>query len=316
MSHLESPAHKERPAPGPVRIGRQQYVRAPRPLHFPSEERPEEAVSETKRHLEARTTLYLLLKETFAGQAIGSDQFLYYDAADPQRCLSPDVFVKRGSNVSDFDVWKVWEGGTPELAVEIISASDRRDADWGEKMARYRASGVAEVVRFDPLDREAQVRVWDRVADDLVERAPGSPHQRECAALGLWWVVVPSDFGPQLRLARDPEGKTLLPTPTEDRVRLVRELAEERHARSQAEHERLLAEHARNVAEAERQRETEARQREAEARQREAEARQREAEARSVAEEKLREAERERNAALAELAKLRARRNGKSTKKG
>lgn len=309
MSHLESPAHKEHPASGPVRIGRQQYVRAPRPLHFPSEERLEEAVSETKRHLEARTTLYLLLKESLAGLAIGSDQFLYYDAADPQRCLSPDVFVKRGSSASDFDVWKVWEGGTPELAVEIISASDRRDADWGEKMARYRASGVAEVVRFDPLDREAQVRVWDRVADDLVERAPGSPQQRECAALGLWWVVVPSDFGPQLRLARDPEGKTLLPTPDEDRVRLVRELAEERRARSEADHERLLAEHARKVAESERRLA-------AEAHQREAEAHQREAEARTAAEEKLREAERERDAALAELAKLRARPNGKSTKKG
>ncbi|MEZ4299626.1 MAG: Uma2 family endonuclease [Polyangiaceae bacterium] len=242
-------------------------------------------MSETKRHLEARTTLYLLLKDALRGDALGSDQFVYYDATDPRRCLSPDVFVKRGSTEANFDVWKVWLRGAPELAVEIISASDHRDADWGEKMRRYRASGIGEVVRFDAADREAPVRVWDRIDGDLIERVREGGQPFECLTLGLWWVVTPSEMGPQLRLARDPEGKDLLPTPDEERLRLARELADERSARTLAEHNHLVESHAR----------------EAEAKAREAEAKAREAEAKARA-----AAERERDAALAELEALRA----------
>lgn len=282
MSHLESRAAAELPVsrPGPVRIGRRQYVRAPVPIHFPSEERPEDAVPETKRHLEARTTLYLLLKDALAGHAIGSDQFVYWDATDPRRCVAPDVFVKRGTSDAAFDVWKVWERGAPELAVEIVSATDRRDDDWRAKLASYLAAGVAEVVRFDPSDEETPIRVWDRVDEDLVERAPADPDARECALLGLWWVKAPSEYGPQLRLARDREGKELLPTPEEERIRLAQELADERKARTAAEHAQLLAEHARKQAE--------------------------EAQAR---------AERERDEALAELAKLRAERGERGERK-
>jgi hypothetical protein len=108
--------------------GRRLYVRAPRPIAFPSEEPPEEHVSETKRHLEARTTLYLLLKGALAGAAIGSSQFIYWDAGDPRRRLSPDVFVKLGAREETFDNWRIWERCAPELAVEIVSASDPSDA--------------------------------------------------------------------------------------------------------------------------------------------------------------------------------------------
>jgi hypothetical protein len=298
MAHVESSAPVE--IPSSVRIGRQRYVRAPTPIHFPSEESLEDAVSETKRHLEVRTTLYLLMRDALAGHAVGSEQFVYWDARDPQKCLSPDVFVKRGTSDALFDTWKVWERGAPELAVEVVSASDRRDQDWDEKMERYQASGIAEVVRFDPMNAECPIRAWDRVEGDLLERSPDSSDLCECATLGMWWVVAPSAFGPQLRLARDREGKELLPTPDEQRMSLAAQLAEERRARAHAEHERLLAEH-------KLQAEAEARQREAEARQREAEARQREAEARAIA-------ERERDAALAELAKLRAERAEPSRK--
>jgi Uma2 family endonuclease len=242
MAVIETPEQK------PFFHGSRAYVRAPKPIHFPSEESLEEAVSETKRHLEARTTLYLLLKDAFAGTSIGSDQFVYSDANDPRKCLSPDVFVKLGARDEAFDSWKVWERGAPDLAVEIVSTSDRRDLDWADKMLRYQASGIREVVRFDPANEALPIRVWDRIDEDLVERAPDSTHLRECAALGLWWVVVPSAFGPMLRLARDRNGNELLPTPGEERRRLAEELAEERKARTLAEHERLLADHARTLA--------------------------------------------------------------------
>ena len=86
----------------------------------------------------------------------------------------------------------------------------------------------------------------------MLEREPESTMLRECAALGLWWVVVPSEFGPMLRLARDREGTDLLPTPSEDNRRLTEALGEERKARTLAEHERMLEQHARELAEKQR----------------------------------------------------------------
>lgn len=249
MAVIEALAHE------PHVRGRQLYVRAPRPIDFPSEEE----VPETKRHLETRTTLYLLLKEAFAGTAIGSEQFVYWDAGDPQRCLSPDVFVKTGSSALVFDTWKIWERGAPDLAVEIVSASDRRDADWAEKLERYQASGIRELVRFDAEAEPTTLRMWDRIDGELVERAASSPSLYECATLRLWWVTLPSEYGLMLRLANDRAGKSLLPTPSEERLRLAEELADERRARSLAEHERTLAQHARTLAEQKLQAEVEAR---------------------------------------------------------
>src|SRR5580700_150159 len=147
--------------------GRRLYVRAPRPIDFPSEEPLEEQVSETKRHLEARTTLYLLLKGALAGTAIGSDQFVYWDAGDPRKCLSPGVFVTLGAREETFDSWKIWERGAPDVAVEIVSASDQSDAEWAVKHERYQASGIGEVVRFDPADDEQPIKVWDRIEGEL-----------------------------------------------------------------------------------------------------------------------------------------------------
>src|ERR1700679_1361855 len=114
----------------PTAFDHRLYVRPPRPIAFPSEEPLEEHVAETKRHLEIRTTLYLLLKDAFASAGIGSDQFVYWDAGDPRKCLSPDVFVKLGARDATFDTWKIWDRGALDVAVEIVSPSDRGDAEW------------------------------------------------------------------------------------------------------------------------------------------------------------------------------------------
>ncbi|MFT3766946.1 MAG: hypothetical protein QM820_15720 [Minicystis sp.] len=83
---------------------------------------------------------------------------------------------------------------------------------------------------------------------ELLERSPESADFHECTVLGLWWVVVPSAYGPMLRLAR---GTELLPTPTEERTRLVQALAEERRARADAEHQKMLAQQELREAQAE-----------------------------------------------------------------
>jgi hypothetical protein len=117
--------------------------------------------------------------------------------------------------------------GAPHVAVEIISAAER-DVDQEAQLDRYRHMGVAELVRFDCDDVERPLRVWDRTDDGLVERSLERSTSAECAQLGVFWVVVDdSELGRALRLARDPEGRILLPTPVE-KERRERELAEKR----------------------------------------------------------------------------------------
>jgi len=171
-------------------------------------------VGESKRHLEQRTALYQILKAAFADRAsIGSDQFIYWDAGNPKACLSPDAFIQLGRPDHLFDSWKVLERGAPHVAVEVISASDARDAFWDDKLEKYRALGVTEVVRFDPLD-DAPLRIWDHVEGDLVERDLEGKTSTPCLPLGLYWVVVEhADLGPMLRLAHDRNGEELLPAP-------------------------------------------------------------------------------------------------------
>ena len=193
-------------------------------LHFPSEEK----VPEGKQHLRLRTALYEILELAFGSQhGVGSDQFVYWDATDPRRCLAPDAFVRLGGPNDVFRVWKVWERGAPHVAVEIISATER-EVDQEAQLARYRQMGVAELVRFDCDDAERPLRVWDRTDDDLVERTLGRPNSAECRPLGVFWVVVDDPLlGRALRPASDSEGRDLLPTPVEKAEARIRELEEE-----------------------------------------------------------------------------------------
>ncbi len=166
---------------------------------------------ETKRHMLARTMLFLLLKDAFPGVALGSDQFVYFDPRDPRKNLAPDLFVKVGAADELFDTWKVWERGAPDLAVEIVSDWDHPEREWADKLERYAASGVRELVRFDPDDVRGPIRIWDRVGGRLLERSQDDPNLRACGALGCFWVVAPSELGPELRPRARPGGARPLP---------------------------------------------------------------------------------------------------------
>lgn len=189
------------------------HLRAPQPIHFPEEaEGPE-----SKRHLLLRTFLFRLLRFALGSEhSVGSDQFVYWNARDPRRCLAPDVFLKRGVPDSWTGSWKTWQqGGVPELAVEIVGPNEGDGVDWDEKLARYHELGVHELVRFDPEEPEGQrVRVWDRLQEgDFVERRV-EDDKTPCIVLGLHWTICPVEGQPAgLRLI-DHEGH-MLQTPEE-----------------------------------------------------------------------------------------------------
>ena len=216
------------------------YLRAPAPLHFPVEEQ----VPETTRHFRLRTALYQSIELAFRGTAlVCSDQFLYFDATDPRRCLAPDVMFRRAPSQL-LPSWKTWEHGAPELGVEIVSESDAAERDLAEKLERYRKAGVREVVVFHPDGREPNPRCFDLFDGDLVERDPSDPEALRCDALAAYWCVVDDpELGRTLRLSREKDGVELLPTPEEaERLQKEAERLQKEAERLQKEAERLQKE--------------------------------------------------------------------------
>jgi uncharacterized protein YjbJ (UPF0337 family) len=214
----------------------------------------EASVPEHKRHLELRTLLYRVLGTLASEHTIGSEQFVYWDPTDPSQCLAPDAFVRLGVPDSIFGSWKTWERGVPDVAVEIVSDSDASSASWDAKLLRYQELGVRELVRFDPDEAPSrQVRIWDRVGGELVERTEKKDRYL-CRGLSLHWVVVPArGFPAVIRLARDAEGRDLVLTPEEAEGR-AREAADrareaEGRAREAEGRAREAADRAREAAE-------------------------------------------------------------------
>ncbi|HEY4122184.1 MAG TPA: Uma2 family endonuclease, partial [Byssovorax sp.] len=176
--------------------------------------------------------LFQVLEHNFARRAkLGCDQFVYYRATDPRKCLAPDGFVRLGGPDESFDSWKTWERGAPELCVEIVSESDART--WDDKLAAYAELGVSELVRFDAdAPAGSRIRIWDRLEGDLVEREV-ELDRSPCRVLGGAWVVTGFEVYPAaLRL--EGEDGALLPTSTEaealardaDRAAAERRIAE------------------------------------------------------------------------------------------
>jgi hypothetical protein len=209
------------PSPAPSTV---QHLRPPQPIHFPEEAE----VPEGKTHLILRTFLFWLLRYALGSEhSIGSDQFVYWNARDPRRCLAPDLFVKLGVPDCSFSTWKTWErGGPPDLAVEVISPNEGDGIAWDEKLGRYHELGIKELLRFDPEKGEGhRLRAWDRVQNDLVERQTAGD-RTPCVTLGLDWIVCPVGGEPVgLRLA-DAAGR-LLETREEAAEARIRELEQQ-----------------------------------------------------------------------------------------
>jgi hypothetical protein len=225
------------------------YIRPPRPLRFPVSDEG----GETKWHLEVRTLMYQYLLHGFSSRAhVGSQQFVYWNAADPQLWLAPDAFVRLGGPDDAFATWNVWERGAPHVAVEIESLvdwppppdEDARNRDWIARLEKYRSLGVRELLRFDPENDPRVLRIWDRIDNDLLERA--GPDNVSKVLPGYWLVVNDQELGPTLRLSHDAEGKDLFLTPTETyrRVADTQARAADAHTRAADAHTRAADTHA------------------------------------------------------------------------
>jgi len=190
---------------------------------------------ESRRHGELCELLKQVLTHALGSEhSVGKDNFVYFDASDPSRRLAPDGFVKLGVPQELFNSWKTWQMGTPELCVEILSPSDTKEKlTLKEKLERYRALGVPELVAFNPDEPVGKrLRAWDRIEDDLVERVVDN-ETTPCLALRAHWVLAQTkELGVALRLADDAAGAHLWLTGEEDaRQREQHALRAEEHAR-------------------------------------------------------------------------------------
>jgi len=189
------------------------YLRTPVPLHFPEEE----CLSDSDEHFERRVLLWESVRLALGDQAlVSSDQFVYFDPTNPERCLSPDLAVRLGTPGRRIKTWKTWEWGPPQVGVEIVSPSDSPRRVMLGKLERYRQAGILEAVRFEPERPDDPLRIWDLVDGDMVERDPADADTIRCDALRLFWCIREQPgLGLTLRLARDREGRELLLTPAE-----------------------------------------------------------------------------------------------------
>jgi Uma2 family endonuclease len=197
-----------------------QHVRPVVPLEFPSSEPESERMGQSGRHYRMCNALYEILRAVAGPEhTVSCDAFVYFDAANPKRVLAPDGAVKLDVVQHDFESWKTWERGAPELAFEILSPSDSPERwTFEEKLERYRALGVVELVVFHADGAPgSRLRVWDRIDGDLVERSVEG-ERSPCLTLDAFLLVGPvGDLPACLRIARDAEGADLVMTADEAR---------------------------------------------------------------------------------------------------
>ncbi len=225
---------------------RPRYIEPLAPVLFPEEAE----LPETQLHLELRTLLYQLLSDHLGLDCtVGSDQFVYFDAANPKQSVAPDVYVRLQPRGELIRSWKTWERGAPEVAVEIVSDSDSSDSEWLRKLNAYRSLGVQELVRFEPdAAASLRLRIWDRVDDALMERVVSSS-SAPSSVLGLYWIVAPAEDHPlALRIAD--ENQTIVLTRTEARLAETEARLAETEARLAEAKARLTETEARLAAEA------------------------------------------------------------------
>ena len=191
------------------------HLRLVQPPEFPSSD-PEWDMPESVRHGRLCELLYQILINTLGPEhSVGEDNFVYYDKAHAKRCLAPDGFVKLEFPNDVFDTWQTWERGVPELCVEILSPSDTEEKlTFRTKLSRYHALGTKELIAFN-IDAPvgSRLRAWDRVRGKLVPRRVTN-ETTPCRTLGLHWVIASGGglIPIALRLAKDPEGREILPT--------------------------------------------------------------------------------------------------------
>ncbi len=99
---------------------------------------------------------------------VGTAEGGFYLFRDPDTVRAPDVWFVRASRVLTGEATRHFFGGAPDLAIEILSPSDRY-VDVMAKVCEYIAAGSELVWVIDPFGRTAAVFGANRRAELLDE---------------------------------------------------------------------------------------------------------------------------------------------------
>ena len=203
---------------------------------------------------------------------VGKDEFYAWVKKHPLVRISPDTFVMDDPPEGRRPrIWQTWRAGVnpPRFALEVVSDNSPRK-DLVDGPAKYRQLKTLELVIFDqtiaqgghPRSKRVPLEVWRRTPAGRFQRVHRGSAPAWSEQLQSWLVVTFDATGAAiLRLARDEQGATLVPTAVEARAEAERQRAEAETQRAEAETQRAEAE--RQRAEAERQRDDEKARREA-----------------------------------------------------
>jgi Uma2 family endonuclease len=189
-------------------------------------------LAESYDHLYAILTILEVLRVYLIGQqaTVLADQFLYYEAGQPNQRVAPDVMVIFNVKPGGRDSYKIWEEGeVPRVVFEVTSPSTRQQ-DEKHKKSLYQQLGVQEYWQFDPRNEwiTGQLKGYR-----LPAVGPYEPIEDSCSlALNLRLVVE----GKILVFYRLDSGERLLP-PGE----LTEALQEAELVANQAEQARAIA---------------------------------------------------------------------------
>ena len=221
------------------------------PIEYPSSDG--KPMAETDLHRRRMNDLIERLEAFFAAQDdvyVSGNLLVYYEEGNVNRHLSPDAFVVYGVEKRDRQTFRTWaEGAVPAVVFEITSRTTRRE-DTRTKRAIYQdVWEVDEYFLFDPLEDylDPSLQGFRRVRGTFQPIKPNKDGTLTSRRLGL----TLSRNGDLLSLHDTTTGAMVLTaeeqrTATEQRLR---QQADRRAAKADAEKDQMAAELARLLAE-------------------------------------------------------------------
>lgn len=172
-----------------------------------------------------------------------ADQFFAWKPEQPLVRVSPDVYVlDHPPPPPRPPSWQTWMPGhsAPILAVEIVSADWKKD--YALAPAKYCALGCPELVIFDPDavlgdagPERVALQVFRRDADGAYGRVHAGATPAWSSAIDAAFVAVQDGAVARLRLARDADARSVVPTLAEQRDQDASAREAEARARQAAE---------------------------------------------------------------------------------
>ena len=175
-----------------------------------------------------------------------SDTFFAWVPDQPNVRVSPDVYFFRGVPSSLPASWQTWRAGHPPPTSAFEVVSEDRTKEYAVNPAKYDALGATELIIYDPRSAGGSgvgpIAYYRRAARGRLEAVSLSATAIYSDALEVWLVAREGSQGPSLRLSRDSDGRSLVPTTAE---RADIEAAGKKQALGLAEQERAEKEHER-----------------------------------------------------------------------